>query len=512
MRKFLFLSSVIVMLSIIGAGCSTDDNYCCTSNVDCGSVHGTQTFCTVKDCGKCEAPDQPLQISADWKDAVVGKPYEVELNATGGFSPYDWVGLSKFGDTNKLAWLVLEEDPNDLSKAYLRNGNNNGQPLFPSTPTEDTEELTIKVTVIDSTRHVDSEVGVEFSHAMKIYTCGEASDCTALPGDAACVDATCNAGKCDYPIKSGAECGAGGCNDGFKYTSQICNSSGTCEFPISDGISCEGYQCQDSVSCKERCDTKDDCVGSLLCHLDNHTCEGSRDPGGICNVVGECKSGFCVNNVCCKSSCTGNCQLCNAAGQEGTCVTAETLCTGNCDVCDVVSGNCKAADSDMCPAAVGTLCTSCQQISPTNFSCTYNDTLDGDCTSLYPSLVTECFSTTECRLSIGQACSTTTGLACINGAESCLGGTCRADGATVTATCQMYMTAYGSARISNGVIQTKASLGDSVCSSGWTNAPSTSCALLNLKVTATYNPSGVSVSYDNTDNSTNLCTAGPVPW
>ena len=33
----------------------------------------------------------------------------------------------------------------------------------------------------------------------------------------------------------------------------------------------------------------------------------------------DCASGFCVNNVCCNSACTGTCMSCSLAGSVGTC-------------------------------------------------------------------------------------------------------------------------------------------------------------------------------------------------
>jgi hypothetical protein len=69
-----------------------------------------------------------------------------------------------------------------------------------------------------------------------------------------------------------------------------------------------------------------------------------------------CASGFCVDGVCCAvTSCSGACQSCSVAGQEGTCVRAApgTEVPGSCAVtqaCDG-SGNCKAKNGTACSSA-----------------------------------------------------------------------------------------------------------------------------------------------------------------
>jgi len=69
-----------------------------------------------------------------------------------------------------------------------------------------------------------------------------------------------------------------------------------------------------------------------------------------------CASGFCVEGVCCAVvSCSGACQSCAVAGQEGTCVQAAagTEVPGSCSdgqACDG-SGNCKSKNGIACSSA-----------------------------------------------------------------------------------------------------------------------------------------------------------------
>jgi hypothetical protein len=94
--------------------------------------------------------------------------------------------------------------------------------------------------------------------------------------------------------------------------------------------------------------------------------------GGVCPADAECGSGFCVDGVCCDTSCgagdPNRCQACSVvagAAVDGTCGprAAGTLCraaTGACDVaetCNSTSTTCPAdgfaSASTVCRAAAG---------------------------------------------------------------------------------------------------------------------------------------------------------------
>jgi hypothetical protein len=50
--------------------------------------------------------------------------------------------------------------------------------------------------------------------------------------------------------------------------------------------------------------------------------------GAACERAAECKSGFCVDRVCCNNACNNGCQACTMArtgGKDGTCATATAL-------------------------------------------------------------------------------------------------------------------------------------------------------------------------------------------
>ena len=45
----------------------------------------------------------------------------------------------------------------------------------------------------------------------------------------------------------------------------------------------------------------------------------NKDPGLACSCDSQCKSGFCVDGVCCDKACTGTCMTCALASSLGTC-------------------------------------------------------------------------------------------------------------------------------------------------------------------------------------------------
>ena len=65
------------------------------------------------------------------------------------------------------------------------------------------------------------------------------------------------------------------------------------------------------------------CPASKVCDLPTNTC---MDPGAIrwpdgrpCQQESQCKSGLCVDEVCCDVKCDGACQACDLPGSVGTC-------------------------------------------------------------------------------------------------------------------------------------------------------------------------------------------------
>ncbi|MEZ4300508.1 MAG: hypothetical protein R3B70_36520 [Polyangiaceae bacterium] len=101
--------------------------------------------------------------------------------------------------------------------------------------------------------------------------------------------------------------------------------------------SCNGNTCDvDGVKCIETCnDVTTKCLSDAWCDIPAGEVEGKctpkRDLGETCEEGRQCKNpndlsvdGFCVDGVCCNTTCTEICQACNVGGLAGTCSHAGT--------------------------------------------------------------------------------------------------------------------------------------------------------------------------------------------
>jgi hypothetical protein len=67
------------------------------------------------------------------------------------------------------------------------------------------------------------------------------------------------------------------------------------------------------------CDSDDACLEGLYCDREARTCRLLDTLGQPCDTVNQCKSGFCVDGVCCNGPCDAVCLTCAAPNEEGTC-------------------------------------------------------------------------------------------------------------------------------------------------------------------------------------------------
>ncbi|AUX45929.1 uncharacterized protein SOCE26_074310 [Sorangium cellulosum] len=65
------------------------------------------------------------------------------------------------------------------------------------------------------------------------------------------------------------------------------------------------------------CAADTDCPTTEYCSAGN--CQRRQRRGAPCAAPNECVSGFCVDEHCCDTECSGVCQACNIASSEGTC-------------------------------------------------------------------------------------------------------------------------------------------------------------------------------------------------
>lgn len=127
--------------------------------------------------------------------------------------------------------------------------------------------------------------------------CSESGRCDVMPvDDAACMAVTCPwSTECaTYPESLIADrCAALG----------VCKTSADCAATqTSTGALCQNPELTETEA---RCDESGACV------------DPRREDGRACALGAECRSGFCVDGVCCQEACDGECEVC--AGPDGAC-------------------------------------------------------------------------------------------------------------------------------------------------------------------------------------------------
>jgi len=175
-----------------------------------------------------------------------------------------------------------------------------------------------------------------------------------------CVDGVCCANACAGTCKACNVAGSvGSCvnvplnsDDTFPANACVgtnsCDGNGACK--KDNGASCSlageclSGNCVDNVCCgSASCATCQTCNGGtpgtctnitsgqpdnnpVAACTGNNQCDGNgackKINGQSCAAVGDCLSGFCVDTVCCNTSCTTSCNSCNVTGLAGTCSIA----------------------------------------------------------------------------------------------------------------------------------------------------------------------------------------------
>jgi hypothetical protein len=186
-----------------------------------------------------------------------------------------------------------------------------------------------------------------------------ASACPAGPVASCGLDGTCDGqGGCrSYTI--GTVCQAGTCNGVAVSGIRVCDGAGDCTSGPSSLI-CAPFNCDTQTnSCVVTCASDSDCAANTKCVAGS--C-GLRPIGGACTGPGQCASGFCADDICCNSTCTGPCVSCNQSGRLGTCeptalgapdphevcATTDRSTCGQTGSCDGIGGCAKYAAETIC--------------------------------------------------------------------------------------------------------------------------------------------------------------------
>lgn len=185
--------------------------------------------------------------------------------------------------------------------------------------------------------------------------CGPVKDHTDPAGDCGFSPPCGHNGECDGARKcrnvpGGTACGATKCI-GNAVQGQRCDGLGGCI--DNDGTTaCAPYVCRtvgEAEQCTNPCTDDNDCADGYYCT--EMACKKKLANGKTCETSGICNSGFCVDGVCCDVSCNGQCEACDAAGNEGVCTAVTGEPHGTRVKCDHAGEECGGACDGVNPNA-----------------------------------------------------------------------------------------------------------------------------------------------------------------
>ena len=113
--------------------------------------------------------------------------------------------------------------------------------------------------------------------------------------------------RCDY---------SGGGGSAASYYALQDDGPCTAVAPGQQDPRCGLYACGVG-ECETFCESNAQCALNARCSWG--TCRAQQPVGSACQTANECASGFCVDRVCCASSCSGACDRCDVPGLLGTC-------------------------------------------------------------------------------------------------------------------------------------------------------------------------------------------------
>jgi len=226
-------------------------------------------------------------------------------------------------------------------------------------------------------------------------TCTTPGGCQGARRDPLCGgDKICVINPAPTPDDSG--CGgieANACGD---YPAIVC-TSGTNQTPR---------------SCPTSCNNDSECDGPAYCDLATRTCKPDQPAGQQCDPE-PCAAGlFCVDGVCCRTACTGDCRRCDLTN-DGTCTNtaAQSDPDQDCDGFDC------SGQTSYYFGFVGDTCFAKAPIEDADAACGANgqcDTRPNLCTaqSLQGGAVVSCDDT--CQDPVPNTCTGTTLGSCVN--------------------------------------------------------------------------------------------------
>ena len=140
------------------------------------------------------------------------------------------------------------------------------------------------------------------------------SECAIEPASTCANDGVCSGAGACRKWASGTICTSPTCDSATSQLTDYCDGVGSCV--DGDSVSCAPYQCK-GTACGDTCTTDDGCVSTHWCSAP--ICQPKKLNGIPCGGNNECKTGFCVDGVCCATACTSACAQCNLPGTVGDC-------------------------------------------------------------------------------------------------------------------------------------------------------------------------------------------------
>ncbi len=115
-----------------------------------------------------------------------------------------------------------------------------------------------------------------------------------------------------------------------------------------DGTQCNSTHCAPGGPGGNVCCKVAACAAGSICANSTSPSAGNcvRENGEACTAASECKSGFCVDGVCCESGCTGQCEACDIPGGAGKCTGVSGAPHGTRAACETSTDVCKALACD----------------------------------------------------------------------------------------------------------------------------------------------------------------------
>jgi hypothetical protein len=153
-------------------------------------------------------------------------------------------------------------------------------------------------------------------------------------------DGTCDGAGACRNYASGSACGTTQCV-GNNQTGYACDGAGVCQSNTT--TECLLRACM-SGACTPTCADDTDCASTAYCDVATGNCIEKNANSTPCVQPSTCKSGFCVDGLCCNEACGGQCQACDVPTAKGTCSPVVGPAHGARDKCPAAAGG------DVCAA------------------------------------------------------------------------------------------------------------------------------------------------------------------